>query len=482
MDGKELLYIEQQVEYVFNCGKKTPSLWLDKDLKDSDVICVACGDLIKESELKRNPCACNECDRMIHSRCQRRLKIQKASFNCSQIKRRIVPIKIGSSKLRDFENIKPKVASGHMRCLVCGELNTDSNIPRIRCERPGCLFSCHEICLKAHNHITNLKHGVSIRLDKWCCDDIKYWIDSSTVTKINNGLNADLLQAFMECYNIEPVKQHINPKKRRYDNDNEDMKCEYCHEIIPLEQDNHLWSYCTAFSGSPPSKDPMECVSRIKRRCRQISRVGSNDSSSGQIVTRDGINVSRSYRDALMSDPVIPEGTGVRSLNLNSSRLSVDSVTRYDIQDTHTEAQALTTARDPRSTIPRNESSSTYRTTSTTTIRQSQILTLTNRFTALATQSDGDPPINPISESNNSQSSQTTLQLSCNPVLHQTRRKKRNRSADNTELLRIDRGSGPRTRRKKGPLGPVHLLISRKILNQHLYDGHNEYENDYLAT
>ena len=457
VDGNELLYTEHQIEYVFNCSKKSPCLWLDKDLKDSDVVCVACGDLIKESELKRHPCACNECGRILHSRCQRKLKISKATFKCSQISRRIVPVKIGSSKLRDFECIKPKVASGCMRCLVCGELNTDPDTPRVRCDRPGCSFSCHEICLKAHNHITSLKHGVSISLDKWCCDDIKYWIDSTTATKINDKLSVELLQAFIECFNIEPVKQHNNPKKRRYDNHKDDLKCVHCNEIIPLEQDNHLWSYCSAFKGSPPSKDPMECVSRIKRRCLEISGIGVLEDYSSRQVERDVFtNPSMSYRDAVVSNPTI-----VISGEARQSSLSSSSPARAEAQHYCVRSPVTICSRDSRRIASENENNPANPTVSTRHVSQNQSLTLTNRFAALATQSADEPTISVSNLQDSDRPRRTTRSRCANAVSSRTRQKRRNRPADETDDANINRGYGPRTRRKKGPSGPTtsdHIL------------------------
>ena len=101
------------------------------------------------------------------------------------------------------------------------------------------------------------------------------------------------------------------------------------------------------------------------------------------------------------------------------------------------------------------------RTVPTRYVSQNQILILTNRFTALATQSAEDPPRPNYNLPDSERPRQTTRPPCANAVSSATRQKKRNRPADETEEVNTYRGHGPRTRRKKGPSGPTtsdHML------------------------
>ena len=319
VDGKEFIYIEDQLEYEFSCDKVAPSLWLKKDLEKDHVLCVACGDLVKESELNKSSCQCISCGRSIHKHCLRKLKLSKETFVCSNIKKRIVPVKIGSTKMRDFEGIKPRVAAGRMRCLICGELNNDSNIPKRRCSKQGCSFSCHSECLKSHIILTKKLSGDFLDYENWSCDDVKYWIDRATVERISQDTSVELIRTFMDCYNIEAVSLHANPKKRRYENEESDQLCSYCGNNVPLEQDDHLWSYCEAFTGSPTSKDPMECRSRIKRRCHEIvhfKTITHKETAPDIMLSTDREN------DGHLSPPHSPQENDSHACNFDRSEQS----------------------------------------------------------------------------------------------------------------------------------------------------------------
>ena len=270
VDGKEYLYIEEAKPFEFSCDSPIPSLWLRKEIRIDDVICLICGDKLSKNELKKGPIECTECHRSAHRRCIRKLKLDPSQFKCESVKQRIVPIEIGSMKLRKFDNIKPKVATGAMRCLICGELHTETN--RVKCARLDCEFSCHSECLQSYNKIILTHDGTELDIEKWCCDDIQYWVDRRTATKILEltSLSKEMIECFIDNHNIDPVKLHPDVRKRRYDNDENDQICQYCNNVIALEQRDHVWSHCPAIPGSPPSKDPMESMPRIKRRCLEI--------------------------------------------------------------------------------------------------------------------------------------------------------------------------------------------------------------------
>ena len=266
------MYIEEAKPFKFSCDSPTPSLWLNKELSIGDVICLVCGDKLSKNEIKKGPIECVECHRKAHKRCLRKLKVVSNQFKCDSVKQRIVPIKLGSMKLRQFDSIKPRVATGAMRCLICGELHTEMN--RVGCGRSDCDFSCHSECLQSYKKIILSYDGIEFDIENWCCDDIRYWVDHQTVANILElpSLSKEIIQCFIDNCNIESVKLHPDVRKRRYENDPNDQICPYCNNVVPLEQHDHIWSYCPAIPGSPPSKDPMEAMPKIKQRCLEITK------------------------------------------------------------------------------------------------------------------------------------------------------------------------------------------------------------------
>ena len=79
----------------------------------------------------------------------------------------------------------------------------------------------------------------------------------------------------------------------RYDNPVADFICELCQLEIPIEQEDHLWSHCTGLLGTPPSKDPLEAVYRVKRRCLEIA-VAEYGSTT---VSSNSSNAISAHRD-----------------------------------------------------------------------------------------------------------------------------------------------------------------------------------------
>ena len=270
--GKEYLFTEEPKPYVFSCNHEVPSLWLEKDLKPDDILCLACGDLMTNSELKGKPIQCQDCQRFIHKRCVRKRKLKAASFRCEQITERFVPVKIGSQKLRPFTSITPKVATGQMRCLICGELNLCVTQLKSRCSKPGCNFSCHSECITAQVLVQKALGLDVMTHNRWSCDDVLYWIDKESVEKLCSlrEVSSDLVHVMIDNFNIEKVVVHKDARKRRYENSDDDLRCRCCDEIVPLEESDHLWSRCQALASSPVSKDAMESIPRIKKRCLEI--------------------------------------------------------------------------------------------------------------------------------------------------------------------------------------------------------------------
>ena len=289
VEGKDYLYLEDTKSYEFSCNHEIPTLWLEKDLKVNNKLCVACGDLIPPSEIKNRPSNCVSCHRFIHKKCIRKHKLSADNFECDQISKRFVPVKLGSQKLREFKAITPKVATGQMRCLICGELCLNDCGTKTRCNKPGCSFGCHTSCLDALQKIYKILGMESIDKESWSCDDITFWIDNPTVQKLNTlkTISKQLISTLIDTYNIEKVVIHKDARKRRYDNNPDEQRCPYCGLIVPLEEKDHLWSRCTAFQSSPVSKDPMESLSRIKRRCLEYVKLSHKNAAPEIIPSKD---------------------------------------------------------------------------------------------------------------------------------------------------------------------------------------------------
>ena len=323
---------------MFSCNHEVPSLWLEKDLEPDDTLCLACGDLITKSELKSKPIKCLDCKKFIHKRCVRKRKLIAAGFRCEQITERFVPVKIGSQKLRAFNSIKPKVATGQMRCLICGELNICTSQIKSRCSAPGCNFSCHSDCIAAQRSVQKALDLDAITADKWRCDDVLYWIDKETVEKLCSlrEVNADLVHVMIDNFNIEKVVIHKDARKRRYENSDDDLRCRCCDEIVPLEESDHLWSRCAALASSPVSKDVMESIPRIKKRCLEIlnfTKTGVNNEST----TLSPSETSRSDEDICKTSSMILTGsTSIHDTDVDSSssqaELSYAAVSRRNLR------------------------------------------------------------------------------------------------------------------------------------------------------
>ena len=196
---------------------------------------------------------------------------------------------MGSKKHRECGSIKPKVVPGKLRCLVCG-VGLDKVAGVSSCNR-RCDFSCHSRCLAAlykaqryheHQHIIN-------PID-WSCNDVTLWIDLPTVSKINSWTIHEkiIYDTLLSQGYITSTKKHPDSRKRRYDNEDIDSTCPVCLEVVHIEQKDHLWSYCSGIPGTPPSSDPMEPISRVKRRCLEISNINLRER---QLSLRSAQNV-----------------------------------------------------------------------------------------------------------------------------------------------------------------------------------------------
>jgi hypothetical protein len=90
----------------------------------------------------------------------------------------------------------------------------------------------------------------------------------------------------IDCGDVIRVRRQIDKRKIRYDNPISEYICEICRLEVPIEQEDHLWSHCRGILGSPPSKDPMEDVYRVKRRCLELSKIGRITKQSTKAIQR----------------------------------------------------------------------------------------------------------------------------------------------------------------------------------------------------
>ena len=293
MDGLPFLHVPSgPLSYSFSCDHTIPTMHLSTQIRETDTLCAACGDFIRKNALEGAP-RCSECDRSIHRHCSKKLNLPP-QFTCTNIDRRIVPVKLGGTKVRDIEPIAPLVIPGNARCLICGEPNeADSTECSYQCG-----FKCHADCLKAHKIVKELLvPGSSVH--DWNCDYISFWIGRVAVDDIlaDDDLDKDRVKQLIDLNHIEKVKQHRDSRKRRYDVGADDLICDRCGQLVPVEQKDHLWSHCTGIDAPPLSNDVFESVPNIKRRCLKIVRsVASQNIPDFTPIT---------YRDALVNSVTV---------------------------------------------------------------------------------------------------------------------------------------------------------------------------------
>ena len=238
--------------------------------------------------------------------------------------------------MRDIEPILPPVISGYERCLICGEPNEAS---ALECSY-GCGFKCHDNCLRAHTAVKELLlPGSSVHA--WNCDYISFWIGRVAVDDIlaDDDLDKNRVNQLIKLNHIEKVKQHRDSRKRRYDVEADDLMCNYCGQLVPVEQTDHLWSHCTGIDGPPLSNDVFESIPNIKRRCLTIvqSATDRNVSEATPITYRDALLnnstvVARRERtdqqapsNIELTDPVFVDVNSLRPTPLNNSTFNTET-------------------------------------------------------------------------------------------------------------------------------------------------------------
>jgi len=185
----------------------------------------------------------------------------KKNFRCVD-----VPRFLGTDAIELICHSGPKKPplSDKVRCLVCGDCTDDS---RVDCCIEDCDYGAHEICanlaLKLADRIPNL--------EKFRCKDVEYYLKPSEVDSAVSDPNFDLETVLKRRGRTCP--KLYTPKRKRYRNP--DIECEYCGELIGINDTEHVLAHCSAsFAGTPvPSRDRQFVFMKLKR----IRRLALND-------------------------------------------------------------------------------------------------------------------------------------------------------------------------------------------------------------
>ena len=269
----------------FSCLSPSPKLFFNKIYDKMKLLnefpCLFCGDFVNKKSSKK--CInCNSVDRVVHSWCLERSRVDISAFSCSKITEHYAPISLGASKLRPLQGLSAMVKPSRCRCLICGDPVAswepgdvdishsfyDSVVP---CSfsrdiaRP-CRFGIHKICGEIHH---SMFLGKPFDSSSFKCTEVKYAVFPETVSSLTQGgEGTESLISYVrsEC----PVKFSADRRKRRYENANN--VCTFCNTEIPRAQSNHIYQHCPAVHATPPVIDPRSDLRAEALRCLAIAR------------------------------------------------------------------------------------------------------------------------------------------------------------------------------------------------------------------
>jgi DNA-directed RNA polymerase subunit RPC12/RpoP len=283
----------------FDCGMRIPGIRLNSEY--IGLQCVACGDKYTLSKNKSD-IRCAECKRYIHKACCRKLKLISGYFACEQICYNILPNSLASRKLRYGDSIGCTKSPARTKCVICGLsiaewINTKDDNRTVYNDRVSlcserCGFGMHQDCRNALERIQKAENAPSVPIAT--CSDITYWIQPNVISSTNfETLSGPAhLEYLIDCGDIIRVRRLSDKRKIRYDNPISDFTCEFCQLEIPIEQEDHLWSHCMGLRGTPPSRDPLEAVYRVKRRCLELAIATPDSILAADNLTRDPVTPS----------------------------------------------------------------------------------------------------------------------------------------------------------------------------------------------
>lgn len=239
--------------YKFSC-KKSPPVYDNLNVDDP---CVVCGRLL-ENDQGQAVGSCKVCCRRAHRECLDRVLL-KSKFYCVDISRPLFDIGI-EVNLDGSKALKPKRFDE--LCLVCGDEYDVNDECSIVCNKENCDYGAHE----AYAGLVSQLNGKLLRTRNFMCNDVNYYIKRCEIDILLNGTNAEkgaTKKHILRRGNIDPRK--YTPKRKRYTSPN--ITCQYCGELVGINERDHLLAHCSASSvGTPvPSRDYEYAFSKLKR-------------------------------------------------------------------------------------------------------------------------------------------------------------------------------------------------------------------------
>ena len=151
-------------------------------------------------------------------------------------------------------------------CLICGDEQSDSVSDRISCSEENCSYAAHESCCIALGRVVNDSSMVSL----FCCKRVVNQLRPSEVDDCLGSPESLLLIREVVRRRGKTDPKSYTPRRKRYMNPN--VECERCGKQIPINEEDHLLTNCSARSvGTPvPSRD-YEYVSMKFKRIRLMA-------------------------------------------------------------------------------------------------------------------------------------------------------------------------------------------------------------------
>ena len=337
--------VERAIE--FDCNKMGPQIYLPEIYRRAELkkvfACMLCGDFVKADKgVKCRSCLVS--NRVVHTWCCRKLKLNQKKFCCSDIKKQLVPSELGSRKVFQKDVVDDQMMPARFHCLVCGEFIAEWEPEYVGkrafvhddvvfCKHSkdmerACQFGVHSQCLLVHNKW--LLGRKKFDENDFECNMIEFNMDSKTVAHMSKKRLVGRKQKIENLKKTNRIRYSNDKRKRRYENPNN--MCKYCGQEIPREQRHHLMFHCTGLSTTPVIRGQVTDLRATARRCLEIvcadkpslkpstvrkRRCGELDGESLAELTpkrqrRNGNmrHVTKSQAKGHAARPSVPGGTG----------------------------------------------------------------------------------------------------------------------------------------------------------------------------
>ena len=222
--------------------------------------CIACGHELMPDSGNYKLKGCRKCKRKIHDECYEVLLLGPR-FLCHSIRE---PLVSPGVKQEVRVSIAEKPIRDSCRCLVCGDVESDSAV-KIKCME-NCGFWVHHKCIDV---LANLNEERFIE-SEFSCNHVNYYIKPDEVNMLlsnNSNIIENARCAVERRGEINHTKYDV--KRKRYVNG--DLTCEKCGQVVSVNEEEHELRYCSArYLGTPiPTRDFEYTASKFKRirRC-----------------------------------------------------------------------------------------------------------------------------------------------------------------------------------------------------------------------